>query len=386
MSEQLASAAGAPTERLLRLYERFAVSGAGLLLTGNVMIDRRQLGEPYNVVLEDPRHQESLRGWAATGKAHGARVWMQLNHPGRQVPRMLSDHPLAPSAVPLNIKGFLFARPRAMNDDDIHEALVRFGRSAKLAQDAGFDGVQIHGAHGYLINQFLSPLTNRREDRWGGSLANRMRFALEAVHEVRRAVGDAFPIGFKLSSSDFLRGGFDTDEALEVATALDTVGVDLIEVSGGTYESTAMLGLARGVDRSREAYFGGFARAMKRRVDAAVMLTGGNRSRSGVSDAVATRECDLVGFARPMALVPDIPRRLLGGEELPPLPRPRRVPVRSVEAFSRAMWHERQLRRMSGGDDPSRHLSTLVSIAWGARRNTIGAARVRRQRQLDGVV
>ncbi|HET9989164.1 MAG TPA: hypothetical protein VFQ65_11600, partial [Kofleriaceae bacterium] len=233
MSEVLGDATGAPTDALVRLYERWGRSGAGLLITGNVMVDRGGMGEPNNVVIVDDRDLARLRAWATAGQAHGARLWMQLNHAGRQSPRTLTPVPVAPSAIPM--KGFfgVFAKPRALEAHEIEALIARFAAAAVVARDAGFAGVQIHAAHGYLISQFLSSRTNRRDDAWGGDAARRSRFLLEIVRAIRAAVGPAFPIGVKLNSADFQRGGFTEEESLEVIRLLDAEGVDLLEVSGG---------------------------------------------------------------------------------------------------------------------------------------------------------
>jgi 2,4-dienoyl-CoA reductase-like NADH-dependent reductase (Old Yellow Enzyme family) len=174
------------------------------------------------------------------------------------------------------------ARPVRCGDRAI---IARFARAAQIAADAGFHGVQIHAAHGYLFNQFLSPLVNRRTDRWGGSLDNRMRLLVETVREIRATTPARFLIAVKLNSADFQRGGFDSDDSLTVAHALEKEGIDLLEISGGTYESTAMVtGMPqRDSTRAREAYFLEFAERFSKEVSVPVMLTGGFRTRQGMN-------------------------------------------------------------------------------------------------------
>ncbi|MBJ7347563.1 MAG: NADH:flavin oxidoreductase/NADH oxidase family protein [Thermoleophilaceae bacterium] len=385
MSEQLGNVSNQPTDRLLSLYEQFGASGAGLLITGNVMIDRRQLAEPLNVVLEDNSALESFKRWAQVAKAGGAKAWLQLNHPGRQVPRLLADHPLAPSAVAMSSVGPFFGRPIAMTEDDISEVLVRFGRSAQIAQAAGFDGVELHGAHGYLINQFLSPAVNQRTDSWGGSLENRMRFVLQAVREVRRATSGDFAVGIKINSNDFMRGGFDQTAALKAARALDAEGVDMIEISGGTYERAAMFGYGRDGGSAREAYFAEFAREVTRGVDAAVMLTGGNRTAAAMAQAIVSDECDLIGVARPMAIDPQTPRLLLSGGDGMNTRGPRRTGIHMIDAYVITVWHERQLRRRASGKSSIGRFSVVGSALWGARKHLAGSIGVRRARRLAGI-
>ncbi|MFQ3201925.1 MAG: 2,4-dienoyl-CoA reductase-like NADH-dependent reductase (Old Yellow Enzyme family), partial [Zhongshania sp.] len=180
MSEALGTMDNRATEKLVQLYRTWGAGGTGLLFTGNVMVDRRALGEPGNVVIEDERDMDVLKAWAAAGKEHGAEIWVQLNHPGRQCPKGLNKESVGPSAVEFNksMQAF-FETPRELISVEIEDIIARFANAAGICRDAGFSGVQIHGAHGYLVSQFLSPLTNQRTDQWGGSTENRRRFVLE---------------------------------------------------------------------------------------------------------------------------------------------------------------------------------------------------------------
>ncbi|HEY8208082.1 MAG TPA: NADH:flavin oxidoreductase/NADH oxidase family protein, partial [Myxococcaceae bacterium] len=310
MSEQLAERDGSPSAGLIQLYRRWAGSGAGLLISGNVMVDGKALGEPGNVWVEDGRHLPILRRWVEAAKSRGAQFWMQINHPGRQSPRSLSKQPVAPSALAVKAGG-QFNVPRALTSPEIQEIVERFGRTATVAREAGFDGAQIHGAHGYLVSQFLSPRTNLREDEWGGDPVRRRRFLLEVIRSVHRHAGADFPLGLKLNSADFQRGGFSEDECVGVLESLEAEGVDLVELSGGTYESAAMvLGGREDVQEStrhREAYFVDFAERARTRTPLPLMVTGGFRTAAGMADAVSSRAVDVVGLARPMALEPDLP-------------------------------------------------------------------------------
>src|SRR6202140_3129841 len=238
MEENMANAEHAPSAALLQLYRVWADGGAGLILTGNVMIDRRAMTGPGGVVLEDPSQLQAFRNWARIGRAKGAQFWLQLNHPGRQMMKNLGQETWAPSAVPLDLgkHSKMFATPKAMTEQDVHEVIARFVNAARLGEQAGFSGVQIYAAHGFLISQFLSPLTNRRTDRWGGSLGIRARLLLEVITAVRRAVGPRFPIGIKLNASDFQKGGFTHAECIELVKLLNRVGLDLLELSGGSLE------------------------------------------------------------------------------------------------------------------------------------------------------
>ncbi|MBJ7348828.1 MAG: hypothetical protein JHC87_09695, partial [Thermoleophilaceae bacterium] len=176
MSEQLGTLQNNPTEQLTTLYGRWGRSGLGMNITGNVMVDRRSLGEPLNVVVEDDRDFTMLQAWANAAKADGAAAIVQINHPGRQIPRGLSSHVVAPSAVQVKLPGAPMPKPRALTSEEVTEQVERFATTAEIVTRAGFDGVQLHGAHGYLISQFLSPIVNLREDQWGGDAERRSRF------------------------------------------------------------------------------------------------------------------------------------------------------------------------------------------------------------------
>lgn len=320
MTEGLADAADRATEAHVTLYRRWSRGGAGLLITGNVMVDRRFLERPGNVVIDENGGMEQLRAWARAGTEAGNHLWMQISHPGRQSSRTSTRQPLSPSEVQLRLAG-MFARPRAMTGKDIEDAIQRYGRVAGVARDAGFTGVQVHGAHGYLISQFLSPVTNRRDDRWGGSLENRARFLLEAVRAVRGQVGPDYPVGVKLNSADFQKGGFSLEECVRVAGWLGQAGIDLLEISGGTYEQPRLLdhrGEADSYDepvrestRRREAYFLEYASAIQAAARVPLMVTGGFRTRRAMEDAVSSGEADLIGLARPLCVDPELPRRLI---------------------------------------------------------------------------
>jgi len=262
LSEGLGDKQNSPDERLERLYTSWSQGGYGLIVTGNVMVDRTQLGEPGNVVIEDERNLEALSLWAKATKDAGVPIWVQLNHPGRQSnPLALGHIPVAPSPVALNLPGA--TKPCELTSVEIEDIIERFAAAAVVCETAGFDGVQIHGAHGYLVAQFLSPLSNQRDDEWGGDSERRMRFVLEVVRRIRARVSPGFAVGIKLNSADFQRGGFTEDESRSVVAALASEGIDLIEVSGGSYEQPAMMGKTADSTRAREAYFLEYARTVR---------------------------------------------------------------------------------------------------------------------------
>ena len=311
-SEQLGDKKRNPKPDLATLYETWSLGGAGLLVTGNIMVDRTAIGEPFNVVLDEESDLSQFVRWTQLGTVKGNQLWAQLNHPGKQSPNVLSKVPVAPSAIPL--EGDIakaFNTPKALSDDEINQIIKRFATSAGLAKKAGFTGVQIHGAHGYLVNQFLSSRHNQRTDNWGGTLENRMKFVLDIYHAIRLEVGDNFPVAIKLNSADFQKGGFTEEESMQVVEALVQVGIDFIEISGGSYENPMMVTgdvqTASKSTRKREAYFLNYAEALRKRTDIPLAVTGGFRSSEGMMQAINSGATDVVGLARPMILKPDLP-------------------------------------------------------------------------------
>lgn len=378
MSEQLAEAGGRPGRGMVRLYRRWAEGGVGLSITGHVMIDGRHLGEPRNVIIESRHELEALRRLAEAGQAGGGAIWAQLNHPGRQAPRNLDPRPVAPSAVAMRIGGGAFAPPRALRSEEIEDIVARFARSAEICEAAGFDGVQIHGAHGYLVSQFLSPLTNKRRDDWGGDAKARRRFLLEILRAVRGAVSPGFAVGLKLNSADFQRGGFDEDESMAVVEALTGSGLDLLEISGGTYERAEMFD-ARSSTGRREAYFLDYAEKVRARATMPLMLTGGFRSRRGMDEALQSGAVDVVGMARPLSLEPDLPRRLLSGEAEAARPFDISTPFSAINSMLPSVWCQQQLHRMAEGRDPDPELSPWRSLLRYGKDAIVQGRRVRRR-------
>ncbi|MDV7086927.1 NADH:flavin oxidoreductase/NADH oxidase family protein [Rhodococcus opacus] len=383
LSEGLGDKWNSPDGRLEQLYTTWSRGGYGLLVTGNVMIDRTQLGEPGNVVIEDERDLDALTSWAKTTKDAAVPIWVQLNHPGRQSnPLALGHTPVAPSAVPLNIPGA--STPRELTPGEIEDIIERFATAALVCETAGFDGVQIHGAHGYLVAQFLSPLSNRRNDDWGGDPKRRMRFVLEVVRRIRARVSPGFAVGIKLNSADFQRGGFTEGESRAVVAALAQEGLDLIEVSGGSYESPAMMGTAAASTRAREAYFLEYARTVRALVgDIPLAVTGGFRSRTAMDQAIGAGECDVVGIGRPTATTTDAADVILTGRTDTLTTHQLRsgmrgvfgkvVDLKALDGVLDLAWHTGQLHRISAGLEPDPDRGRLATTVALLRRNGRGS-------------
>lgn len=327
MTEGLAAPDGCPTPALENLYGIWSDGGAGLLLSGNVIIDRDHLERPGNVIVDrqlSDTKRDALASWAKAATRNGNQFWAQISHAGRQTQKIVNAHPKAPSAVKLGLPGGQFGAPEALTEAEIADIVQGFAHCAATLKEAGFTGVQLHAAHGYLLSQFLSPRSNQRDDQYGGSLENRARLLLEVYHAVREIVGADFPVAVKLNSADFQKGGFDFHESLQVATWLQEAGIDLIEVSGGTYEQPKLLDL-EGVEPveeqavaastlAREAYFVDFTKAMRETLTVPLMVTGGLRRRDAMEEALNEGGADVIGIGRPMCVMTDAPKRLLAGE------------------------------------------------------------------------
>ena len=366
MSEALANTAGQPNHLHFGLYQAWAKGGLGCAITGNVMVDIRAKNEPGVVAVESDRDLALLQQWANVGKQHGMVQLVQLSHPGRQCPKGLNKETVAPSAVPFSpMLATTFRTPRALREDEILDIIQRFATSAQVCEQAGFEGVQLHGAHGYLISQFLSPLTNKRQDQWGGSIENRMRFLLEVYTAVRKATSENFIISVKLNSSDFQRGGISEEDVVTVFKAIDDAGIDLIEISVGSYEAPAMAGAKEDKRKAstiaREAYFLDFAEKIRKQVKCHLMVTGGFRTVEGMNAALDSGACEFVGIARPFAVETDLANRLIAGQDV-------RygvdkiktgIPMVDKMAIMEIIWYAAQFKSIGEGKQPNPKLSPL---------------------------
>ncbi|WP_444903160.1 NADH:flavin oxidoreductase/NADH oxidase family protein [Microbulbifer sp. CnH-101-E] len=366
MSEQLADPNHAPTEELIHLYRTWSEGGTGLLVTGNVMVDRTALGEPRNVVLDEKSDLSLFRKWAQTGRQNGTQIWMQLNHPGKQTPNFLSTEPVAPSAIPLaNGLEKTFNRPRELTENEIVIIIKKFAWAAAQAKELGFTGIQIHAAHGYLINQFLSPHHNRRNDQWGGTLENRLRFLREVYSAIREAVGEDFPVGVKLNSADFQKGGFSEEESMQVLKALQDEGINLIEISGGNYENPSMVGAnVKESTIKREAYFIDYAEKARAQLQIPVVVTGGFRSAAAMEAALVSNAVDMIGLARPLAVDPRLSHKLLsdGNHKITLKKLTTGIPRLDFMAMLDVTWYEQQLALIGKGKPTKPNMSAWTSV------------------------
>lgn len=339
--ENMAAPEGLPTDDTFRLYERLARGGVGLMITGMAYVSPGGKGQP----LQHGAHIDAMiPAWRRiTDSVHqlGGRIAMQLVHCGRQSnPKALSNvQAVAPSAA-LNL--YYLTRSRAMTGNEIAQTIKDFGDAAARVKEAGFDAVQVHGAHGYLVSSFLSPLTNRRRDEWGGDAERRFRFPAEVYNAVRRAVGPDFPVLFKMNANDFTWNGLTPAESFPAARHLADLGVDALELSGGVFET--LLHTCRGgmpldliaLDRNpmvrqclltvfrlqkrfipfKEAYFLPYAAKLKPTLKIPLILVGGIRTPETAERILETGAADFISMARPLVREPDLPNKWLSGRRV----------------------------------------------------------------------
>jgi 2,4-dienoyl-CoA reductase-like NADH-dependent reductase (Old Yellow Enzyme family) len=374
MEENLATVEHLPGMSLKRLYKKWAEGGVGLIITGNVMIDHLAMTGPGGVVLEESTDLTLFIELAKLSQTNETKIWMQINHPGRQVFKKMGGKVLSPSDVALDMgkHSAMFSTPKPMDETEIQDVIQRFTTTAKRAEEAGFDGAEIHAAHGYLLAQFLSPLTNKRTDQWGGSLENRARLLIEVVKSVKAACSDSFAIAVKLNSADFQRGGFDIEDAEKVVKMLSDLNIDLVELSGGSYEAPAMQGrTADNRTLAREAYFLEFASKIAENVSVPIMTTGGVR-RFEVANQVVDSGVHLVGMASALALTPDLANKwqldstVLG-----------QIPVvnwkdKTLSGLATMALVKQQLRRIGSGKSPK----ISASAVWALITDQVRAAKL----------
>lgn len=314
-AERAVDEKGFVTADMLKLYRRLSEGGVGMLITGHAYVHPTGRTSLHQTAIHTDEYIPRLAELAdATHAAsEDCKVIVQISHGGRQVAPDSVSEPIAPSAIMDSDTGIT---PRAMTEAEIEECIDAFAQAARRAREAGFDGVQLHSAHGFLISEFNSPYTNRRADKWGGSLENRMRFLMEVYKRVRKMVGDDYPVLVKLNTADYLQeGGLTIDESVKIAQALSDAGIDAIETSGGMYESVENHGAARKISSiDEEAYFALNAARIKEVVDAPVILVGGLLSVSVMEDVIQKGVADLVSMSRPFIREPELPNKIRDGK------------------------------------------------------------------------
>ncbi|KAG5938538.1 hypothetical protein E4U53_007986 [Claviceps sorghi] len=370
-----------PQEKLIETYESWAEGDWGLILTGNVQVDIQYLGQAEDNCTNPqvPRQEllETWKRWAKSASGRGSKAIVQLNHPGRQSLPGAGTHgffakTIAPSPVPVNLGHGLIAKavsrivfgiPREMTTADIQHVVDRFVEAAKLCHETGFAGIEIHGAHGYLLAQFLSAKTNHRTDEYGGSPKKRAKIVVDILRAVRAAVPKDFCVGIKLNSVDH-QSEEELTDCIEQLEDIVAAGIDFLEISGGSYEDPVMM-TGRANDKvsartlAREAFFLEFAQAIRGRFDGVpLMVTGGFRTRKGMEAAIRDGGCDIIGIGRPAVLNPWLPKNTIFNKEIAddearlytravtPSWLSRVLGLRAINGAAETMWYVRQLRKI----------------------------------------
>ena len=310
---------GHPTQELKDLYCKLAEGEVGFIITGGTCIESWK-NYPKTLGMISPfaiYHDRYIDPWRETIKAvheRGSKIAMQIVHFGRlDIPELRGSAPIAPSAVPINNSQ---VRPREMTINEIEDIIEKFVQACRRVKEAGFDAVQLHGAHGNLINNFMSPFTNCRTDAYGGSTENRARFVVEIVHRTRTLIGPDFPLMIKMNFNDFVNGGLDKNEAVGIAKIIARAGIDCIEISGGTLSESPNYIAVKGIQKEeQEAYFKAYAKALKEQVAIPVILVGGTRTLKVMAQTLEEGCADFISMSRPFIREPGLIKRWKNGDK-----------------------------------------------------------------------
>ena len=343
--EHMATEDGKVTDQLSNFYSKLAKGGVGLIVLGGANVQKNGLGSPSQICIYSDDHIVGLKNLVDEIHHQGAKVALQISHAGRQtIPAAIGGQtPVAPSAIEPD--PLFNTSPREMTEEEISETINAFGAAAKRGKEAGFDAVQLHAAHGYLLAQFLSPHTNRRTDKWGGNRENRMRFVTEVNNSVREAVGDDYPVLTKLSVEEGLEKGITIDEASDVAMRLSQIGIDAIEISGGTIVDTIFMMsrgdipidmITRNADPAAKEQMEGFFYSIKDMVkyeeaywlkhaekikevigDVPLILVGGMKYPQTMAKILEENKADLISLSRALIREPNFPKEMSEGRKDP---------------------------------------------------------------------
>ncbi|KAG9392523.1 NADH:flavin oxidoreductase/NADH oxidase family protein [Carpediemonas membranifera] len=374
LAETLADESGLPGKELLTLYRAWDTMAIPML-TGHVIVARNGIENVRNVCIEGSTDDEIRTAFKAWSSSTSQPLFMQLNHCGRQVSRLINKAPVAPSPVAMTnpLLRMMHSNPTGITVEQIHEITEGFARAAKLAVESGLAGVQIHAAHGYLLSQFLSQRSNQRQDSFGGCIENRARMLYEVVSRVRAAVGPKVPVFVKLNTADFIKGGLTLEESISIGKRLELLGVDLLEMSGGTYENPALLAEST---RARQSFFVELAEQMVAAVDQMpIMVTGGLRCAADIEDALS-RGISVVGIGRPACVCPHLVRRIMDGDQSVVLDYSVQIPFmfrhlrRIIETFFplalpgfEVLFYQNQMLRLANERNPERRVTVLGLLA-----------------------
>lgn len=367
MSDALGDGRGLPTEAQSRLYGAWAAGGVAASIVGEVQAGPHFAENPGNLVLQ-PDTAPTFRALAEAGRGAGAQLWLQLGHAGALAHRDIS-RPAGPSAI--DVPGLTCG---ALSLREVRALPDMFATVARLAQEAGFGGVEVHAAHGFLLSQFLSPLFNTRHDAYGGSAVARRRIVLDTLFAVRDAVGPRFPVAIKINASDMLQGGLTETDALDLVEELEAAPVDLIEISGGTYFPGAAASSDSG---GKGPYFADFAKDARKRTQRPLMLTGGVKTLEQAVDLRTSGTADVVGLARALVLHPDLPALWRdGAAACPTFPR-----LSSNQEGAVTAWYTMRIAAIAAGEEAGFEMSASDALAEVKRREAENAVRWTQQFQ-----
>ena len=310
--EGMAADDGACTPKLIDLMAELAKGGVGLIITSHAYVSPEGQAGPWQLGVYKDELVSGLTEMTKAVHDHGGKIVIQLAHAGYFANAKLTGQtPIAPS----NAEGFAKGPRKEMNADEIQGVVKAYGAAAKRAQTAGFDGVQIHGAHGYLLSQFLSPAFNQRKDEYGGDIRNRTRALIEVLREIRQVVGKDYPVLVKMNCQDFIENGLQPEDSLQAGKMLVENGIDAIELSGGVLIGGKLSPSRMGIkSEEKEAYFQNEARTFKREVNAPLILVGGNRSFQVAERIVNEGVADYISLCRPLIREPDLVNRWKSGD------------------------------------------------------------------------
>ena len=310
--EGLADDEGYPTPGLTDLIKSLVRGGVGLVITGHTFVQKVGRATPFQLSLDRDECISPLKKMTDSVHRNNGRIFVQLSHAGAFA------RPQEEGLSVLSVSGagnFSAVSQREMTTPDIEDIVRCFGSAARRAKEAGFDGIELHAAHGYLFSQFLSPAFNHRKDAYGGSLPNRVRALAETVREVRNTVGKDYPIIAKMNGNDYTEGGMTVQDSVAAAKILAEVGIDGIEVSGGLLTSRTGGPSRSGIEsEEQEAYFSREARIMRKETGLPVILVGGIRSLAVAENIVEERTADLIAMSRPFIREPDLVNRWKNGD------------------------------------------------------------------------
>ncbi|KAF7553529.1 hypothetical protein G7Z17_g3555 [Cylindrodendrum hubeiense] len=380
MAEKMDDGSNVPSDAIIRVYKEWAKGGWGLIITGNVHVDPAYLNTNGDLSVESARLSDPtyIKGWQKWADACATPTVLQINHPGRQSPRSAGTRgafvqAVAPSAIPLDfgpgllqrlLRTVAFGSPRELTTEEVEGVIEKFVQAAKLAYDSGFNGVEVHGAHGYLLAQFMSSRTNTRTDQYGGSASKRAEPVVQILSRIRAATSPSFCIGLKLNSADVSHSGDTIEDFIEQLQLFVDCGIDFLEISGGTYENPTMSdGVANNNATTkssstvqREAFFLSFASIIRERFPSLpLIVTGGFRTRGAMGDAIESGQCDVIGIGRPAALAPNAPTEMLNTKDLTlKLQAPsiemgwlkKYLRVRALGASTENNWYAAQIRKL----------------------------------------